>query len=315
MTTPESKVKMVPFNEIGVSDINARKHLKDVAGLAASIKENGLLEPLVVTNGGAGKYPYTLSAGNRRHAALSFLKWGTKEVPVVISTQDNAIINLVENIQRDDLPAFDLARQLAAMRDGTYRVPEGQEARKWDKAELATKIGKSAAHVRNLLRVDENIVKEVKKKIGSKDPPARFLFALAGMTPEAQVEAADAWVAEQEATEKLGAKKRPRKKTGDKDEGGGGGKDGFVSAKKVVSIIKGTKYTLPDYVAVLEAKSEQVKSKEEALLLQGRAEALKFILGMKGFKKFPGIVADDFDLIAEEDEEEEAVEEEEVAEE
>jgi ParB/RepB/Spo0J family partition protein len=309
MESPVSK--NVPFNTIKVDEkLNSRKKLKNIGELADSIKADGLKSALPVTNGGDEKHPYTLAAGYRRHAALVSLKWGSKDVPIII-VKDNAITNLVENIQRDDLHPVDAARRLGQMVRGDYPVAEGETARPWEKKELAAKIGKSSQHLANLLRVDENVASEVKKKLENKDVSARFMFALAGMKEEEQVVAADAWIVETEAMEKAGKKKKPRKAKGGggDSDGGGGGMEGFISPKKVISTFAGVNYTLPDYVAMFTAKKDQVKGKEEQAEIQGAINALQFVLGAKGFKKMPGVVAADFELIAEEEEEEEEEEE------
>jgi len=295
-------IKKVPFNQIKVDDLNSRKKLKNIAELAESIKTDGLKSAMIVTNGGDEKHPYTLSAGYRRHAALKSLGWGSKDVPIII-VEDNAVSNLIENIQRDALHPIDAARRLWEMVHGKYPVPAGETPKEWDKKELAAKISKSVQHLSNLLRVHENVTAPVRKKLESRDVPGRFLFALAGMKPEEQEEAADAWIVEQDALEKAGRKKKPRQAKAKDD---GDEKVGFVSPKKVVSTFAGVNYNLEDYVHMFTEKQKQV-NKEEATRLQGCIDALEFILGSK--RKFPGVVAADFELIAEEEEEEETEEE------
>lgn len=304
METPVAE--NVPFNTIKVDEkLNSRRKLKNIGELADSIKADGLKSALPVTNGGDEKHPYTLAAGYRRHAALTALKWGSKDVPIIV-VKDNAITNLVENIQRDDLHPIDAARRLGQMVRGDYPVAEGEKARAWDKKELAAKIGKSSPHLANLLRVDEHVTTEVKKKLENKDVSSRFMFALAAMKEEEQTEAADAWIAETEAMEKAGKKKKARKAKSDGDGGSSiTAMEGFISPKKVISTFGGVNYTLPDYVAMFAAKKGQVKGKEEQAEIQGAINAFQFALGVKGFKKMPGVVAADFELIAEEEEEEE----------
>lgn len=89
---------------------NPRKALGDIAELAASIKGEGVIEPLIVTPA-KGKGKYTLIAGHRRHAAAK--KAGLKSVPCLIrfdlEGDDRAQLEvmLTENLHRSDLNAIE----------------------------------------------------------------------------------------------------------------------------------------------------------------------------------------------------------------
>ncbi|TFI42072.1 ParB/RepB/Spo0J family partition protein [Rhodococcus sp. 1R11] len=89
---------------------NPRKALGDIAELAASIKGEGIIEPLIVTPA-KGKGKYTLIAGHRRHAAAK--KAGLKSVPCLIrfdlEGDDRAQLEvmLTENLHRSDLNAIE----------------------------------------------------------------------------------------------------------------------------------------------------------------------------------------------------------------
>jgi len=110
--------------------------------LAASIQEHGLLEPLVVRKIGEDKFE--LIAGERRWRASQ--KAGLKEVLVVVKDVSPAKVfelALVENVQREDLNAVELAEALDRLvKEHGYT----QEA-------LATRIGKDRTTVANSLRL------------------------------------------------------------------------------------------------------------------------------------------------------------------
>jgi ParB family chromosome partitioning protein len=109
--------------------------------LAASIKEQGILEPIVVSSTPAG---YQIIAGERRWRAAKIL--GLKSVPVVIkksSPQQMLEMAIVENVQREDLNPIERAQAYKRLIDefglGTN--------------EVARKVGKSAPTVSNTIRL------------------------------------------------------------------------------------------------------------------------------------------------------------------
>jgi len=119
------------------------REVGDVMELAASIKAQGILEPLVVRPNG-GKHE--LVCGYRRLAAAKLLKLA--EVPVVVREMTDAQVveaQLVENLQRQDLNVLDEARAYRAYIDVT----------KATQAELGKKVGVSQSHFAKLLSVLE----------------------------------------------------------------------------------------------------------------------------------------------------------------
>lgn len=121
-----------------------RKSFSDeaIADLAASIKEFGIIQPLVVRSVGGGQYE--LIAGERRLRASQ--KAGLKEVPAIVrqeSAQGSLEIALIENVQREDISPMECAwayKQLA-------------EEFGLSQNEIADKVGKSRAAVANALRL------------------------------------------------------------------------------------------------------------------------------------------------------------------
>lgn len=113
--------------------------LKD---LTASIKADGILQPLVVAPSSDGRYE--LIAGERRFRAAKAA--GLTEVPVVIRNADEQKrleLALVENVQRKDLNAMEEAKGYQSLCDRFG----------YNHADVAEKVGKSREHVANSLRL------------------------------------------------------------------------------------------------------------------------------------------------------------------
>ena len=100
--TTQFEVLDLPINQLSVSPINVRQDIGDVSELADSIREQGVLEPLVARR--VSSESYEVIIGARRLAAAGQV--GLSSVPVMvqdISDVDATIRSLVENIQRGDL--------------------------------------------------------------------------------------------------------------------------------------------------------------------------------------------------------------------
>jgi len=126
----------VPVEQVHPHPDNVRAHLGDLTELAASIRSNGLLQPLVVerrTGGG-----FTVIAGHRRLAAAR--RAGVPHVDVVLRRDtlpdERLRFMLVENVQRRDLSPLEQAQALASLRE----MGHSQE-------DIARQVGKSTAWV------------------------------------------------------------------------------------------------------------------------------------------------------------------------
>ena len=160
-TTPD----LVEFDRIEIDpDIpNIRSNLGELSDLEASIYENGVLTPLHVWGrpGDEGKVHYFLVSGWRRYTVVKRLREiepedeRFKEVPVVIleggDLDDALIVNLTENLQREDLSPLDLSDRISFLRD----------ERKMDTNKISGSIGKSPTYVRTMLRFRKAASKEV----------------------------------------------------------------------------------------------------------------------------------------------------------
>lgn len=133
----------VNINEIKKSPYQPRKLISEdsIKELSESIKENGLVEPLVVRK--KDSY-YELIAGHRRLKALQVLQKETAKVYVIeVSDEEAARIALIENIQRKDLNPIELAYSISKIIN-TFNLTHD---------ELAKRLGKSRVFVTNNLRL------------------------------------------------------------------------------------------------------------------------------------------------------------------
>lgn len=114
---------------------------EEIAQLADSIREQGVLQPLLVSREGDG---FTLIAGERRLRAATHA--GVDTVPVIVREVDERArqeIALIENLQREDLNVIEEAQAYASLIE---RFSYTQE-------EVATRVGKSRTVVTNALRI------------------------------------------------------------------------------------------------------------------------------------------------------------------
>ena len=110
--------------------------------LSASIKEHGLLQPILVREGGEGRYQ--IIAGERRFRASKLA--GLEEIPAIILDKDDraaAEIALIENIQREDLNPLEEALAYRSLAEEYGMTQE----------ELSEKVGKSRSAVANSMRL------------------------------------------------------------------------------------------------------------------------------------------------------------------
>ena len=158
-------------------------HEESLDDLAASIKAQGVIQPVIVRAVGGGKYE--IIAGERRWRAAQ--KAGLSEIPVVVRTvADKAAIAmaLIENIQREDLAPLEEANALQRL------ITEFDLTHD----EAATAVGRSRAAVSNLLRL-RDLANEVKKLLDGRKLEMGHARALLGLTSFNQVAVAQQVVA------------------------------------------------------------------------------------------------------------------------
>ena len=116
MTSNQFQAMELPIGQVVPSPINVRRDVGDVSELTDSIREQGILEPLVVRPTQEGKYEVII--GSRRLASAKEI--GLPVVPVVvqdISDADAIVRSLVENLQRGDLSLEDRVEAYRRLQD------------------------------------------------------------------------------------------------------------------------------------------------------------------------------------------------------
>ena len=139
----ESKLKELKLDDIVRDEEQPRREFDQEAieALAASIKEHGVLQPIVVTRED-GKYK--IVAGERRWRASKIA--GLKTIPAIVRTldsQNRLELSIIENAQREDLNAIELATAYAKLKNQFNLTAE----------DIAAKVGKSEQTIQNTLRL------------------------------------------------------------------------------------------------------------------------------------------------------------------
>jgi ParB family chromosome partitioning protein len=135
---------MVNIERVSAGRAQPRRKFDDDAldELADSIREKGILQPLVVTKTGAG---YELIAGERRLRAAA--RAGLESVPVIVKKVLDAgelvELALIENIQREDLTPLEQARAYQRLIDEHHYTQE----------QVAKRLGKSRTSITNTIRL------------------------------------------------------------------------------------------------------------------------------------------------------------------
>ena len=169
-------VTEISLDSISTNPYQPRKEFEQQAldELVSSIKEHGLLQPLVVSRLDTGKYE--LIAGERRFRACQVL--GKEKIAVVVrstSKLEKLELSLIENIQRRDLNAIERAEAYQKLVDEFSMIQE----------EVAKRIGKPRAHVANTLRY-LNLPGEIQKALAENKITEGHAKVIAGLDSEAE---------------------------------------------------------------------------------------------------------------------------------
>jgi len=145
--------RMIPADKIRPNPEQPRKALGDLRELSDSIKEKGVLEPLLVRFVPREDTYYIISGERRYHAARAA---GLRELPCIEKIADDAEtleLALVENLQRKDLTPFEEA-------EGLYRLAAQFD---YTHDDIARKIGKARSSVTETLSL-RNIPEQMRKR-------------------------------------------------------------------------------------------------------------------------------------------------------
>ena len=145
-SVPDDGARTIPIELIHRNPDQPRVHFADeeMAELEASIRDKGVLQPILVRPSAAVPGEYEIIAGERRWRAAQGA--GLQAIPALVRELDDAQafeFAIVENVQRENLNAMEEARAYRALMD---RLGHTQE-------EAANRVGKSRSHVANTLRL------------------------------------------------------------------------------------------------------------------------------------------------------------------
>jgi len=173
------RIQKVIVTEVQPNPHQPRKHFDDkaLAELASSITAYGVLQPLVVTREGSGKY--NIIAGERRWRASQLA--GLKTVPVIVRSSEELEqleIALIENVQRVDLSPLEQATSIERL----------HQQFSFSYNDIAERLGKATTTINNIVRLlqlpDE--AKEALRQNQISEGHARSILALKGLPDKQQ---------------------------------------------------------------------------------------------------------------------------------
>jgi len=176
--TPSTGIHSVPVEHIVPNPRQPRSHLdtKELSELAVSIREHGVIQPLILTYNDETDQ-YILIAGERRWRAAQLA--GLERVPAILreaGDQQRLELALIENVQRADLNALEAAEAYRQLTEDFHLSHD----------EIAARVGKSRSAISNTLRLLKlpTVVQQALVDGRISEGHARALLALS--TPQAQ---------------------------------------------------------------------------------------------------------------------------------
>mgnify|MGYP001413382421 CR=1 FL=1 len=159
-TKVEAKTNKLSLSEIIPNKYQPRKNFDEgmLDDLSNSIKERGVIQPIIVRKSNSENSKYEIIAGERRWLAAS--KAGLHDIPVVVTEADDLKsleFAIVENVQRHDLNPLEEARGYKRLIDEFS----------YDQAKVSKFIGKSRSYITNALRLlnlPEDVLSHVEEK-------------------------------------------------------------------------------------------------------------------------------------------------------
>ncbi len=209
-TPAEGGVLYVDINDIMPNASQPRKSFDEdkLQELADSIQQHGLIQPIVLRKAGKG---YEIVAGERRWRAARLI--GLKQIPSIVkelTDEENMLLAIIENMQREDLNPIEEAEGLKQMID-TYGLTQEQ---------VSLSVGKSRPYITNSLRLLK-LADHVKELTAAGKLSMGHARALAAIEDEdRQIELADKTVNEGLSVRQIETlakeSKEPEKKTAKK---------------------------------------------------------------------------------------------------
>jgi len=141
--TPINEILEIPINRISPNPAQPRKYFNEqkLAELASSVKEKGIIQPILVKRADDG---YTIIAGERRWRAAQQV--GLNRLPVIIkdaSEKEELELSLIENIQREDINPVEEGEAYQKLLESFHYTQEY----------LASILGKDKSTVSNMIRL------------------------------------------------------------------------------------------------------------------------------------------------------------------
>lgn len=164
---------LVPLTQLRANPHQPRKTIDEeaLAGLAASVRQNGVLQPILVRRDGSG---YELIAGERRFRAAQIAE--LERIPALVCTLEESErlkVALLENIQRENLNAIEEAQAYRAIMDQVGATHQ----------ELADMLGKNRSTVTNMLRL-LSLEEEIQEMVSQGALTMGHARCLVGVTDE-----------------------------------------------------------------------------------------------------------------------------------
>ena len=159
-TKVETATNQLPLSEIAPNKYQPRKNFdeENLEDLTKSIKERGVIQPIIVRKSSSENLKYEIIAGERRWLAAK--KAGLHEIPVVVTEADDLKsleFAIVENVQRHDLNPLEEAQGYKRLIDEFS----------YDQEKVSKFIGKSRSHITNCLRLltlPDDVIKLIEDK-------------------------------------------------------------------------------------------------------------------------------------------------------
>ncbi|MCI9598351.1 MAG: ParB/RepB/Spo0J family partition protein [Firmicutes bacterium] len=177
----ERGISLIDINDIKPNEKQPRKNFDEekLEELATSIREHGLIQPVILRHSEIG---YEIVAGERRWRACR--KAGIKEIPSIVkelTDEQNMLIAIIENMQREDLNPIEEAEGLNQMIDSFGLTQE----------EVSKSIGKSRPYITNALRLLK-LPEQIRNLVSEGKLSSGHARAIAGISdPEKQIEIAE----------------------------------------------------------------------------------------------------------------------------
>lgn len=221
-------IRNIPLEKLTANVLQPRKDFGDLTELSESIKEKGILEPVLVRPKDG---QFEIVAGERRYRAAKLA--GLKEIPCIeYDVPDNEALELsiIENIQRKDLDIY----------EQSYSLKSLSEIYGYTHQDIAQKIGKSRVTVTELIRITDlppNVIQQcMELNITSKT----FLLELAKLEDvEEMLDVLKNYSEKPFSREKIKEKRKGEDESGEKNVSSGNGsglKFQFITEDKAVKI-------------------------------------------------------------------------------